>query len=65
MVGAIKGGSSNLHPVVSGLDNCILLGMKATAEFMSFSRRDALFLTEATDIQAVFKPGGSSIVTRC
>jgi hypothetical protein len=38
--------------------------MKTTTEFVALSRRDALFLTEATDIQAVFQSGGSPIITR-
>jgi hypothetical protein len=37
--------------------------MKATAEFVAFSRRNALFLPEATDVQAVFQSGGSPIIT--
>jgi hypothetical protein len=38
--------------------------MKATAEFVTFSRRDASFLTEAADVQAMFQSGGSPIITR-
>jgi hypothetical protein len=38
--------------------------MKATAEFVAFSRRNASFLTEATNIQTVFQSGGSPIITR-
>jgi hypothetical protein len=38
--------------------------MKATAEFVAFSGRDALFLTEAADVQTVFQSGGSPIITR-
>jgi hypothetical protein len=49
--------------MVGSLDNRILLSMKAAAEFVSFSRGDPLFLAEATDVQAVFQPGRSSIVT--
>jgi hypothetical protein len=48
--------------MVGGLDNRILLGMKTAAKFVSFSRRDPLFLAEATDVQAMFQPGRSSIV---
>jgi hypothetical protein len=50
--------------MVSSLDNRVLFGMKATAKFMAFSRRDALFLTEAADIQTVFQSGRSPIITR-
>jgi hypothetical protein len=39
--------------------------MKATAEFVAFSRRDALFLTEATNVKAVFQARGSPIITCC
>jgi hypothetical protein len=41
-----------------------MLRMKAAAEFVAFSRRDALSLTEAADVQAVFQSGGSPIITR-
>jgi hypothetical protein len=50
--------------MVSSLDNRILFRMKATAEFVAFSRRDALFLSEAADIQTVFQSGRSPIITR-
>ncbi len=49
--------------MVGSLDDRILLGMKAAAEFVSLSGRDPLFLAEATDIQAVFYSGRSSVVT--
>jgi hypothetical protein len=50
--------------MVGGLDNRILFSMEATAEFVSLSRTDSLFLAETTDVQAVFQSGRSSIVTR-
>jgi len=63
MVRAVKGRSPDLDAMVGSLDNRILLGMKTAAELVPFSGRDPLFLAEATDIQAVFHPGGSSVVT--
>ena len=64
MVSAVKGRPPNPHSVVGGLDNCILFSMEAPAEFVPLPGRDASLLPEATDVQAVFQPGGSSIVTR-
>jgi hypothetical protein len=64
MVRTVKGGSADLHSVVGGLNNGILLGMETTAEFVSLPGRDALLLTEASDIQTVLKPGRRPIVTR-
>jgi hypothetical protein len=51
--------------MVSRLNNGILFRMKATAEFVPFPGRDTLFLTEAANVQAVFQPRGSPVVTRC
>jgi hypothetical protein len=53
MVGTVKGGSPDLHSMVGGLNNGILLGVEATAELVSFPGRDGLLLTEASDVQAV------------
>jgi hypothetical protein len=53
MVGTVKGGSANLHSMVGGLNNGILLGVEATAQLVSLPRRDGLPLTEASDVQAV------------
>jgi hypothetical protein len=64
MVRAVKGGSTNLHTMVSRLNDGILFCMEATAELMALPRRDALFLAEATNVQAVFRPRRGSIVTR-
>jgi len=50
--------------VVGGLDNCILLTVEAPAEFMPLPGRDSSLLPKTTDVQAVFQPGRSSIVTR-
>ncbi len=60
----VQDGSPDFNPVVCSLDDRILLGMKAAAELVSFPRRDPLLLAKATDIQAVFQPGWSSVVTR-
>jgi hypothetical protein len=38
--------------------------MEAPAEFVSLPGRDSSLLPKATDVQAVFQPGRSSIVTR-
>jgi len=43
MVCTVKGGFTDLHPVVSGLNNGILLSMEAATEFMSLSRRNPSF----------------------
>ena len=50
MVCTVKRGSTDLHSVVSGLNDGILLGMKAATEFMPLSRGDPLFLPEATNL---------------
>ena len=63
MVRTIQGSSPDLDAMVGSLDNRILLGMKAAAELVSLSGRNSLFLSEATNIQTVFHPGRSSIVT--
>jgi hypothetical protein len=49
--------------VVSGLNNGILLSMEATAQLVSLSRRNTLFLPEATDIQTMLDSRRSSIIT--
>jgi hypothetical protein len=38
--------------------------MEAPAEFVSLPGRDSSLLPKTTDVQAVFQPGRSSIVTR-
>jgi hypothetical protein len=63
MVRAVEGGSPDLHSMVGRLNDGILLCMKATAEFMAFSRRDAQFLAEATDVKAVFQFRRGTVVT--
>jgi hypothetical protein len=50
MVSTIKGGFTDPHPVVSGLNNGILLSVEAAAEFMSLPRRNPSFLPEATNL---------------
>jgi len=65
MVRAVKGGPTDLHTMVSRLDDGILFRMETTAEFMALSRGNALFLAEATNVQAMFRPRRGSIVTRC
>jgi hypothetical protein len=55
MVCAIKGGPTNPYAVVGGLDDRILLSMESAAEFMPLPRRNALFFTEATDVQTMFQ----------
>jgi len=62
MVGTVKGGPADLHSVVGGLNNGILLGVEAAAEFVSFPRRDALPFTKASHIQAVLDSRRRSIV---
>ena len=64
MVRTVKSGFADLHPVVSGLNDGILLSMEAAAEFVSLSRRDALFLPEATNLQTMLQSGRSPIITR-
>jgi hypothetical protein len=49
--------------VVGRLDNGILLGVKAPAEFMAFSGGDSELFTKATDLQTVGQTGRSSIVS--
>ncbi len=63
MVRTIKGGITDLHSVVSGLNNRILLGMEAATELMSLSRRNPSFLPEATNLQAMLQSGRSPVVT--
>jgi hypothetical protein len=48
--------------MVGGLNNGILLGVEAAAEFVSFPRRDGLLFTKAPHIQAVLKPRRCPIV---
>jgi hypothetical protein len=62
MIGAVKGRPLDPHPMVGCLDNGILLGVKATAEFMAFSGRDTQLFTKATDVQTVGETGRSPIV---
>ena len=65
MVGAVKGGSVNPHPVIGGLYDGILFGMEAPTELVSFTGRDPLFLTETAGIEAVIEPGRGAVITRC
>ena len=64
MVCAIEGGSADLDTVVGRLDDGILFCMKAPAEFMPFSGRNLLFLTETPDIQTVIQSGRRAVVAR-
>ncbi len=64
VVRTVKGGSLDRYSMVGGLDDRVLLGMKAPAELMSFSGRNPLSLAEAPDIQAVFQTGRRAVVTR-
>jgi len=64
MVGAVQRCPLNSHAVVSGLNDAILFGMEATAEFMSLSGRDAHLPAKAPDVQTVLDPGRGSIVPR-
>jgi hypothetical protein len=62
MIGAVKGRPLDPYPMVGRLDNGILLGVKAPAEFMAFSGRDTQLFTKATDVQTVGETGRSPIV---
>jgi hypothetical protein len=48
--------------MVGCLDNGILLGVKAPAEFMALSGRDTQLFTKAADVQTVGETGRSPIV---
>jgi hypothetical protein len=50
MVCTVKGGFTDLHPVVSGLNNGILLSMETATEFMPLPRGDPSFFPEATNL---------------
>ena len=63
MVRTEEGGLTDLHSVVSSLNNGILLSMKATAEFVSLSRRDPLFLSKAARVQTMLQPGRGPVIT--
>ena len=62
MVCTKQGGSADFDSVISGLNNGILLRMKATAKFVSFSRGDPLFFSETARIQAMLQSGRRSII---
>jgi hypothetical protein len=59
----VKGGFTDLHAMVSGLNNGILLSMEAAAELMSLPRRNTLSLPEAAHVEAMVQSRGSPIIT--
>ena len=61
---AVQGGAFELHPVKGGLDDHILLGMEASAEFVPFTRGNALLAADTADVSAVGDPGRRSVVPR-
>ena len=48
----------------AGLDDGILLGVNAAADFMALPGGYAKLVTKAAQLQAIFRTGGSAIVAR-
>ena len=55
MVGAVKRGSADRHAMIGRLDDRVLFGVQAPAEFMALSGRNSLLLPETAHIKAVLQ----------
>jgi len=62
-VGAVQNRTGDGDSVSCSLNYDVLFCMKCSAEFMAFSGRYSLLFPQTTDIQAVFQPCGSSVVS--
>ena len=61
-IGTVEGGATDTETVQGGLDDRILFGMQATAEFMPFAGGDTLLLAQTANFKAMTDLGRSAIV---
>ncbi len=64
LIGTIEGRTVNIRPMLGSLDDCILLGMKTTADFVSFPGWDSHLFAKTSAVEAMLDARGCTVVAR-